>query len=248
MDEDDCSELLMVEDAIPINAISFTDAYLWVVDALESYPDKGTEIDEDWLEVLRESRQIERTAGHDPETFDAELEEYWHLRKVANVFLRGALEIKELRACVRDPGTGETLQLPASGWLPEVWIKTRYVPSGIWQDYAIPECAEIPGPRAARIAGKLRPIFLVKSEFDTWLSETFEPDSVSEDAETFKGRRLRDAAKEACLSLFGGPPPAGLPWSRRNAQIGDWLKTNRGTTVADRTISRALEEMRTGRK
>lgn len=69
------------------------------------------QFDEDWLEVLQKSRDFEKTVGHDPETFDADLEEEWHRRKQANLILRLALEDKGLVACVRDPRTGETLHL-----------------------------------------------------------------------------------------------------------------------------------------
>src|ERR1700721_1133653 len=159
MPKDDDNGLPMAEDAIPINALRLTEAYEIVVDAIELVPERGNDIDEDWIEALRQSRELEKNAGHEPEEFDAEFEEFWHLRKIANVFLRSALENNELRACIRDPRTGETLRLPPSGWLSQEWIARGYVPSGVWQDHAFPDDDEIPGPRAALIAGELRPIF-----------------------------------------------------------------------------------------
>jgi len=250
MTENDCDEPPMAEDAIPSGAVWLTEAYSIVIDALELHPDKTVEIDEDWLDILRESREFEKTVGHDPETFDAEFEEFWHLQKVANIFLRCALENNELRACTRDPRTGETLQLPASGWLSAEWIARRYVPSGIWRDHAIPEDDEIPGPGATLISGQLRPIFFFLSEFEMWLSEVFGPDIDSESRSSdtpVEGERPRDAVKEAVSSLWGRPP-RGVHWEERNKQINAWLRNKGCKEVAARTISRALAEMRGGHK
>jgi hypothetical protein len=203
---DKYENLPMAPDAIPFSAIPLSEAYEIVVDAIELVPERANDIDEDWIEALRQSRELEKDAGHDPEEFDAETEEFWQLRKIANVFLRTALENNELSACTRDPRNGETLRLPPSGWLSHEWIARGYVPSGIWQDHAFPNDDEIPGPRAALIAGELRPVFFDRSEFDAWLSETFGPDVVSEDVSHFSGRvKTRGsggAIREAVLPPF----------------------------------------------
>jgi hypothetical protein len=119
--------LPMAPDAIPHGAITLTEAFDTVLDAVEAHPNKIAEIEDEWLDALHKSREFEKTAGHDPEVFSGELEEYWHLKKVANVFLRLALENNELRACIRDPRSGETLQLLADGWVTQEWIKRRYI-------------------------------------------------------------------------------------------------------------------------
>jgi hypothetical protein len=249
MDENDLDEASVAEDAIPINAAWFTEAYSMVVEALIVHPEKTADIDEEWIELLRQSRELERTAGHDPGEFDADFEEFWHLRKVANIILRSALANAELSACTRDPRTGETLQLPASGWFSKEWIARGYIPSGIWQDHAIPEDNEIPGPKATLIAGQLRPIFFILDELEIWLSEVFGPDvdSDSPSSDFQKSKRPRDAVKEAILSIWGKPPPSGVNWKKRNAKIESWLKTEDREEVSQRTISRAIAEMRDSR-
>jgi hypothetical protein len=240
-------ELPISEDAIPHGALRLTEAFGTVVDAIETYPEKTPELDEDWLEVLRQSRELEKNAKHDPETFDVEFEEYWHQRKIANVLLRCALENDELRACVRDPRTGENLQLPATGWLPKEWADRGYVPSGIWQDYAIPDSGEIPGPQAAMIADKLRPIFFFQAEFEAWLREAFGQEvKVSRE-----GTRLIDAIKNVIHDIWGAAgPPAGLNWKKRNDQINEGLRQKglprnaADETTRRATIGRALRAIR----
>jgi hypothetical protein len=240
--------LPMALDAIPFSALPLSEAYEIVVDAIELVPERANEIDEDWIEALRQSRDLEKNAGHDHEEFDAETEEFCHLRKIANVFLRSALENNELSACIRDPRSGETLRLPPSGWLSHEWIARSYVPSGIWQDHAFPNDDEIPGPQAALLAGELRPIFFDSSEFNAWLRETFGPDIASEEAsfssEIAERKRPIDAVIEATLAIWGTTPPAGVPWEKRNKQINDWLDQNDRKKVGDSTIGRALRKMR----
>jgi hypothetical protein len=127
-DQDD--QLRWSHDAIPKNAIRLTDAFYDVLDVVAEILDAASasvnplQFDEHWLEVLQKSREFEKTVGHDPETFDAELEEEWHRRKQANLILRLAIEEKKLVACVRDPRTGDTLQLHSEGWLPATSVDT----------------------------------------------------------------------------------------------------------------------------
>jgi hypothetical protein len=109
-------DLPLVEDAIPHGAITLIEALEFVLAVFALHPEKIQAIDEQWLGVLRQNRRL------DHYRFDAAHREYLHLKAVANVVLRLALNKSELRACIRDPRGGETLQLPADGWLPQEWI------------------------------------------------------------------------------------------------------------------------------
>ena len=62
----------MAQDAIPYGAITLADALDTVLDALEAHPKKIAEIDEQWSDALRKSREFEKTK-HDSKVFDTEL-------------------------------------------------------------------------------------------------------------------------------------------------------------------------------
>jgi hypothetical protein len=87
------------------------------------------------------------------------------------VFLRQCLENGELVACVRDPETGDVLQLSSNDWLPSKWCD--YVPPGIWDDYLDPEDYESPGPSDSFVRGALRPVFFRNSDFEPWFQKLF---------------------------------------------------------------------------
>jgi hypothetical protein len=228
------------EDAIPHDAITFTEAFDIVQDAIEEQPSKISEIDEDWLDALHRSREFEMTVGHDLEAFDAELEEHWHLQKVASVFLRAALENEELRACIQDPRSGKTLQLPAKGWVTKEWMNRGYVPS-VRSDYATPNDSEYPGPAATVVAGKACRVFFIPCEFDAWLTDTFGPDPDSSSEAIVRrnpGWRLIDAVVEAYLAIWGGVP-AGIPASKQEPMINKWLQDKGRLIASSKTIFRA---------
>jgi hypothetical protein len=140
----------LAEDAIPKAAVSLPDAYGSVLNVVSNHPEL-LPFDEEWSDALEKSRQEERNIQHDPETFDQELEEEWHRRKEANLFLRLQIEAAELVACVRDPQTGKILQLRSDDWIPSEW--DDYIPPGIWTDFIIPDDYEAPGPKGSFMGG-----------------------------------------------------------------------------------------------
>ena len=101
MDDD----IPQADDPIPKDAISL---YECVVSLVSNHPEL-LKFDEDWSEALRKSREEERKIEHDPETFDKELEEEWHRRKEANLFLRLELESKKSCSMCPRPGNGRRL-------------------------------------------------------------------------------------------------------------------------------------------
>jgi hypothetical protein len=76
MPKDDDNELPMAEDAIPINALRLTEAYEIVVDAIELVPERANDIDEDWIEALRQSRELEKTLGTNPKNSTPSLKSF----------------------------------------------------------------------------------------------------------------------------------------------------------------------------
>jgi hypothetical protein len=168
------------DDPIPVNAIRLTDAYERVLDAVDTHPEILPEFDEGLLELLAKSRDKERGI-QDPDAFDKELEEFWYRKKEVNIFFRKQLEDKKLVACVRDPKTGETLQLSSNGWIPDRW--TDEIPSGIWSDYVHPDDYEYLGPTGTFHLGALRPVFFRSVDFDLW----FEKECIS----TIKAKKSR---------------------------------------------------------
>jgi hypothetical protein len=106
-------------DAIPFNGIGLTEAYETVLAAANARPEIQFPIDADWQEALNSSRRIELSI-QDSSVFDEQLDRYWHLSKIVNVFLRGEIESMRLLACVRDPETGQILRVGSEGWLPSL--------------------------------------------------------------------------------------------------------------------------------
>jgi len=85
-------------------------------------------------------------------------------RGAAEMKFRKALTAGELRALIRDPGTGEPLRLSQNGWDRE----PNGLPGGFDEDFVEPGDAFQPGPPAV-IDGYLRPVFFNLQDFKNWL-------------------------------------------------------------------------------
>jgi hypothetical protein len=241
------------DDAIPTDAISLTDAYERLVGIICDHPELLPKFDADWSEALRKSREEERKIQDDPEAFDKELEEEWHRRKEANLFLRLEIEAKKLVACTRDPETGHNLQLRSDDWIPSGW--DDYIPPGIWNDYIIPDDYEAPGPNGTFIHGALRPVFFMRDKFDAWFEATFRtPAAVAAESQSNPSPivthgHMRAAVKEALRAIWGNDGPGnGVPEKLRYKKVNAWLKENkRFFPVSPQTIRRALQALRSER-
>jgi hypothetical protein len=233
------------EDAIPYGAITLVEALSLVHSILLMHPEKTEAITAPWFEVLRKSRDKDRSK------FNAEYEEIWHLKKAANLILRRALENDELSACIRDPRNAETLRLSAEGWLPLAWIDRSYV-SPRWLNHASPGHIDNPGPKGSVQDGEPRLIFFLPSAFDEWL-ESFCPDVQRSGLDLYgketdlpaadTGWRSIDAVKEAFQAIWG-EVPAGLPAAKQDEIINAWLKDNGRIAVSSKTIFRARTRLR----
>ncbi len=241
-DSEDETDLPISDDLIPKQAIRLTDAYELLAALFDNHPDRIPEFDEDSSKALRRSRQTELTVGHDPAVFDAELEEQWHFRKQANLFLRQAIEAEKIIACVRDPINGDVLQFPAEGWIPESWKDD--IPPGIWTNFIYGDF-ESPGPAGSMLSGSLRPVFFIRSEFERWLEtvfgEAYAAPRFQDGEPEIKGTRI-PAVIEAVRALWGKRPPAGMPVDEIHDQISSWLqKEKRIKSVGRSTVYRALK-------
>ncbi len=243
------------DDAIPLNAISLTDAYDYVVSLISDHPELLPKFNEHWSETLRKSREEERSIQVDQEAFDEGLEEYWHRRKEANLFLRLEIEAKRLVACTRDPETGDILKLHSDGWIPSDW--DDYIPPGIWIDHIIPDDYDAPGPSGTEIHRALRPVFFMRDGFEAWFKGTFgetasirptpivAPSNQSQRFQYFQYVRAhrRAAVEEAIFALWGGPPN-GVTQGRMLERINKWLTDHNRQTVHEVTLRRTLKNLR----
>jgi hypothetical protein len=239
-------DLPQADDAIPKDAIRLTDAYERVVDLICDHPELLPKFDEDSAEALRKSREKEKRIQHDQEVFDAELEEYWHHKKEANLILRSAIEEKKLVACVRDAEAGDILQLAATDWIPGNW--DDYIPPGIWTDFIVPDDYEAPGPQGSFIGGALRPVFFLREEFEQWLCKTLEfsgPTTTikaNEKIQNYERTRAHqiEAAKEAILDIWGRDgAPNGVTKKLELQQINEWMKNNSRAEISLSSVYRA---------
>jgi hypothetical protein len=164
-------EIEYASDPIPANAIRLTDAFHRVLDANVANP-KLLRLEEDERQEIRTSTDadLRRYVGEDypPEDLECIVQ-----GKEANVFLRKCLAAGELVPCVRDPETGEILQLTHKGW-----ENLEFVPGELgWleSDHVHPDDPFYPGPADVMVRGKARPVFLRRDEFERWFQKTFGP-------------------------------------------------------------------------
>jgi hypothetical protein len=247
-------------DAIPKNAVWLTEAYGYVVDSIVDLAEFAPASLEFWQEELAASRALEQEVGHDPEAFDGEIEHLWHRRKEANLFLREALNDSALTACVRDPDTGQTLRLASTNWTSTCWSDNGYVPPGIWSDFLDPRDSDLPGPSGSMLRGSLRPVFIVKEEFELWLASNFEEAATVDDSNALPAIDIRElnssrgyqknrgdlksAIKNVALKIWGRVgPPSGMTVAERNRTITSELEKTIRRQPNDRTIRRALKEL-----
>jgi hypothetical protein len=132
------------KDGIPENAVWLSVAFARVYDALEAEPSK-VRLEEDERKALRANTDadLRRFIGdnYPPQDLDTIV-----LGKEANLFIRQCLGSRELVAYVRDPRTGENLQLPERDW-----EDIEFFPGELgWMnfDHLSPDDPVFPGPPA----------------------------------------------------------------------------------------------------
>jgi hypothetical protein len=130
------------DDPIPVDAIGLVEAYQLTRSA--HIPD--------WDRLANRI-----TSNDDDPWWSVDLAE-----RVVERFFRDALAKGELNAYVRDPISGERLQLLNR----DDWSLAGFLP-GISSNFTSPNDLFCPGPDST-IDGMRRPVFVIKKELDTW--------------------------------------------------------------------------------
>jgi hypothetical protein len=146
---------------------------------------------------------------------------------------------------IRDPMTGEILQLDPAGWTPRARSSTpltvpdsRYfeIHAGDLGDHVVDPYDEVyPGPEGTLLHGAYRPVFFWRNEFERWFKRTFGGSTVKR-----RGRKLGSgsyqradepflmkmhklikktsakSANDAAGQVADGAPGAGTPESKRD--------------------------------
>lgn len=248
------------DDPIPLDAISIGNASVATAKALDAHPDVFSTSDEMVVGIFEHSVEALR------ESFlpchPSEILQVVYLK--ANLLLRLHISEGQLRACVRDPNTGDILQLGKHGWIPLTWFQ-QPVPFNAWclGDFLHSASEDAPGPFQTIVREKVRPLFFVRKEFEEWYSEKFGapeqnkatatstfnwPLSGEPGVSVLVAAHRRLAVKRALIELYGPQgPPLGEMAKSRNAKINAWLKRKELGKVGESTIRRALKELRTDR-
>jgi len=234
------------DDAIPKGSISLIDAF-WRLIALMDGDRLKRALSASGAdpEALVETRHVPDDARSDRELLSETK------RRTSNVTLRWALETGKLVAYVRDPETGDVLQLDSQGWID--WDDD--IPSLITSNFIIPGEYDSIGPSGTFLRGALRPVFFAREEFETWLKGFFDdllPAASSPSLRATISRRAkagrREATMRAILAIWdGAEPPPGISEDMRHQTISKWLKENGLIPTSKATIRRALEKLRSSR-
>jgi hypothetical protein len=179
-------------------------------------------------------------------------------RKRAEIAFRDLLAAGRLVARVRDPATGEILQLLDH----ESWNRrVSFGVPGFTDDFVEPDDLMQPGPNSAIIGGYLRPVFFMLAEFEALFpsgSAVIEPvDQPSQDRwpiPEMEPKGIRQAAAwRTARRVFGvvGGPPRSLGWPKitemLNARRADGDAPMKVDTVA-RMFKDATDLRRKSRK
>lgn len=203
-------------DAIPQNAILKNVAFEKVVKAYALKPRRNTA-------HASTKNASERGLGrkmNEDETF-AE----------AEIVLRHAITEGHLTAYVRDPRTQELLKLSPTGWLGGI--------DGMEDEFEEPNKREPTGADGSIIDGKLRPVFFLTDEFESWFKGNFY-------GPTRKKRFApsREAAKRVIRELDPNGEWEGLDKVRKDGVLRRLVDD--GIKATAKTVERAFDEIKKG--
>ena len=149
------------KDPIPAKAILLADAFDWAFEKIYASPEILTTLGE-FQEILKLNRECEEGMGQYEEGSD--------LDRAATIFFRNHLYVGNLLAYIRDPETGDILQLDQFDW--------RMGHNGFWPlrlprrvDSFATNGDAVPNPNTF-LRGAYRPVFLWRDEFERWLKKT----------------------------------------------------------------------------
>jgi len=228
------------DDPIPVGMISISEAFDRVYRALIS----------DW-ETIEERLNpsapfYERLSEQDAERARREA---WHsfdlAQRRANQWLRTRLSDGTLTALVRDPQTGDVLQLDRSKWFPLGDFET-----GITDDHVGPGDVLGSGPDTL-LAGARRPVFFSRENFEAVLKELARDEGVSLEgrmpttyhAGARPSSNARRTQKQHILDIYQRLWPNGCDErpAERNKKIVDEFRRLQRPLPTDRSIQRALK-------
>jgi hypothetical protein len=248
-DEEDVEPSWPRHDAIPKNGIWFEDALVAIFSNIESSVQFGNRFATDWAAVLQRSRDFEKNAGHDPRTFDSEFEEEWHKQKQANLFLRLAIEDREVTACCTHPRSGDIFQFHSDGWIPSQWLECldeeKSNPKA-----ALPEMIDWIGPEKRLMDGEERHVFFLKEEFGVWFLQTLgkelPEDGASRKLQFSNQQKALRLVHKACKALWPETlwPGPGMTEADRLDAINNWLEVHEKRKVSTGSVKNFFAELR----
>lgn len=150
-------------DPIPEDAISLMDAFNEVYFAYS--PDAAQVI-----QAINDAKS--------PKEMEFAFNEYDESQAKANIYFRSVLVSGALTTFIRDPDTGDRLQLDRYDWAgPALWRPE----GGFFSNHV---GGAVPGPEASFLKGSYRPIFLNTDKFYSWFYAAFpnlspEPDTAT---------------------------------------------------------------------
>ncbi len=159
------------DDPIPAKAIRLGEAYQRVLRATNRNPKILNTLSQHLLRDLRESRRTKPSIVNWFSYSDSDKKEF-RREQEATVFFRDRLRKSELLSYIRDPETGEILQLNPRDWRPTTRPlgEPLKVPAGM-DDFGNSD-PRVFGPNIV-IRDAYRPVFLWKEEFERWFKKTF---------------------------------------------------------------------------
>ena len=157
-------------DPIPAKAIGLGETYQRVLEAINADPKVLGTLSGYLQKALRQNRNKDEHGYGWRHASEAEIREY-HREREASVFFRDRLSKEDLRTYVRDPETGEILQLNSRLWSPttRVFPQTE-VKIRVGMDDFVHNASGNPD---TLIRGAYRPVFLWKEDFERWLKKIF---------------------------------------------------------------------------
>jgi hypothetical protein len=178
------------DDPIPTKAIRLSAAFERVAEAVSKSPKIMEELEEQDIDCSAVAKVEDRWKALGEHEINCNPSvRRWKDQVAADILLRAYLTYGELlwgeklRAYIRDPKTGEILELDSRGWEPAARSskpftinRSRYfeTSAGISGDYVIDPYDEIfPGPEGTLLHGAYRPVFFWRDEFERWFKKTF---------------------------------------------------------------------------
>lgn len=222
------------DDPILVGMISISDAFLLVYRVVVS----------DW-ETIEERLNpsapfYEQLSEQDAERARSEAWRSYDLaQRQANQWLRAKLSDGTLTALVRDPQTGDFLQLDRSKWFPLGDFET-----GITDNHVGPEDVLASGPNTV-IAGERRPVFFSRKNFDAVIKNAapVENGGSARAVERVPAAQVKLTQDQQIKKAYRRLWPDGCSErpAQRNEKIRSDFRQHGRPAPADRSIQRALK-------